>query len=777
MTQNIRKGEILAPAGSIEQLVAAVNNGCDSVYLGMNSFNARMKAPNFTKDNIEQWIDYCHLFGVKVYVAINTSLKNDEFTKAVDLLKYVYERNADGVILTDLALIRIAAMLPKPFDVVASTQLNTHDRYGAAYLRDLGATTVVCARESSLNEIKEIVLTGVNVECFIHGATCVCQSGQCLFSAMVGGNSGNRGMCAQPCRKLYSADFGRTFSYLLSAKDLCGLNIADKLYQSGVNVYKIEGRNRRAEYAGVTSRVYRSHFDSDFATNKYDRTQLAEVYNRGMGTLSYLSGDNCDVIYPYAQNHIGVRVGAIRNGLFYAETEVVKGDGLKVLDGLREVCGGIVKETGRGVVAAEFSAKVADGMEVRRTSSVKQSEEVANVKRRIPIKVLFTAYANQTATLTAIYDKLTISVASDTIVEKAIKSPTNRAEITQQLQKTGNTCYTITDIDIKINQIFIAKSQINALRRQLLDKLDSAIIKQYNSRFSSRANCSYKQIDSLLNATCYANYINSLLEKNNVLCDCLEKQLKKSSDCTNNPVIAVTCYNVDQLEKVHKLASYLIYKPAMIDVQSVSETIKYNAFLDLPSFADTNFLSNLFGEKKVGVVCHNVGHVGLARQLNLPYIVGSGMNIYNDFIAAEFADAETFVFSHELTLYEIEKMHSRHGIIFVDGDITLMRLVHCPFKLVYNCNCSNCKAGDGLTYQDELGNKFAIKRRKDSRCTFELINGNKLSVIAKITNKGRYQIDFDESVINHYVSLNNEVCDGHIEQQPYTKGRLYNKVN
>ena len=185
MTQNIRKGEILAPAGSIEQLVAAVNNGCDSVYLGMDSFNARMKAPNFTKDNIEQWINYCHLFGVKVYVAINTSLKNDEFTKAVDLLKYVYERNADGVILTDLALIRIAAMLQKPFDVVASTQLNTHDGYGATYLRDLGATTVVCARESSLNEIKEIVSTGVNVECFIHGATCVCQSGQCLFSAMV----------------------------------------------------------------------------------------------------------------------------------------------------------------------------------------------------------------------------------------------------------------------------------------------------------------------------------------------------------------------------------------------------------------------------------------------------------------------------------------------------------------------------------------------------------------------------------------------------------------
>ena len=223
------KIEILAPAGSEEQLIAAVNNGCDSVYLGLGNFNARMKAPNFTEENIKGWIDYCHIFGVKVYVAINTSLKNSEFAEAVRLLKEVYDKNADGVILTDLALIEIAAQLPKPFEVVASTQLNVHDEFGVRFVKKLGASTVVCARESRIEQIKEIAATGITTECFIHGATCVCQSGQCLFSAMVGGNSGNRGLCAQPCRKLYSIN-DSPMKYFLSARDLCGLNIAKKLY-------------------------------------------------------------------------------------------------------------------------------------------------------------------------------------------------------------------------------------------------------------------------------------------------------------------------------------------------------------------------------------------------------------------------------------------------------------------------------------------------------------------------------------------------------------------
>ena len=274
MDKQARKLEILAPAGSAEQLIAAVNNACDAVYLGLDSFNARMKAPNFTLENLREYVRYCHLFGVKVFVAINTSVKNSEFAQAAKLLLDVYKLNVDGVIVTDLALMKLAVKLPKPFEVVASTQLNVHDRSGAEFVKNAGATTVVCARECDLDNIRDIASVGIKVECFLHGALCVCQSGQCLLSSMVGGNSGNRGLCAQPCRKKYTSNADGYGGYLLSAHDICGITTAKLLADAGATTFKIEGRNRRAEYAGITSRTYRKAFDNVFVFYVKDLNDL-----------------------------------------------------------------------------------------------------------------------------------------------------------------------------------------------------------------------------------------------------------------------------------------------------------------------------------------------------------------------------------------------------------------------------------------------------------------------------------------------------------------------
>ncbi|MCH5156912.1 MAG: U32 family peptidase [Clostridiales bacterium] len=758
--------EILAPAGSIEQLIAAVNNGCDSVYLGLDSFNARMKAPNFTTENIGQWIDYCHLFGVKVYVAINTSLKNNEFAKAVKLLETVYLNNADGVIVTDLALMRIASRLSKPFDVVASTQLNAHDSFGAKFLSDCGATTVVCARESSIEEIRDIVSTGVNVECFIHGATCVCQSGQCLFSAMVGGNSGNRGLCAQPCRKLYSAN-GENFGYLLSARDLCGLDIARRLSENGVTTFKIEGRNRRAEYAGITSRVYKQLFDNGFEYRRSDTDALAEMYNRSMSTLSYLDGDNKDIIAPNVQNHVGVKVGTVKGKGFVAEREVVKGDGLKVFHGDTEVCGGLCLGDGTGFVSADFSGVVSDGMEVRRTTSVSLCKDILDKKKLLSVRIEFEAYSNERAVLKANCNGVEVTVNSDFVVPKAEKVPTLKAEITNQLQKTGNSHYTISDIMVNIGEIFLAKSQINGLRRLLFETLDKAIVQAYNKQFCNRQSKNNRLDYIIQQAT--NSQLNEMLEAT----DDVPKH--KQMPCENT--LAVVCHTQEELAQARNIAQIVIYKPCMIDKQSIADADKYDAFIDLPSFSDNIYLYDLMLNNPVGIVCHNVGHVGLARSLNLPYIAGSGLNIYNDYIANEFSDAKTFVYSLELTLSEIAQFSNKSGLIFVDGDVALMKLVHCPYKLNYNCNCSNCKASKQLIYKDELGNIFTIVRRKDGRCSFELINGLKLSVVSKITSGGRFLIDYNPEIVAHYSALNSGIQDGYVESKPYTKGRLFNKVN
>ncbi len=744
MDKQARKLEILAPAGSTEQLISAVNNGCDAVYLGLDSFNARMKAPNFTLENLRAHVRYCHLFGVKVFVAINTSVKNTEFAQAAQLLLDAYKLNVDGVIITDLALMKLAATLPKPFEVVASTQLNVHDRSGAQFVKNAGATTVVCARECDLDNIRDIASVGIKVECFLHGALCVCQSGQCLFSSMVGGNSGNRGLCAQPCRKKYTSNADGYGGYLLSARDICGITTAKLLADAGATTFKIEGRNRRAEYAGITSRAYRKAFDNDFEFDVKDVHNLKEMYNRGMSDNNYLLGKNDDIIYYKLQSHSGVFVGTVKGGGVNSTVCLNKGDGLKILyDGV-EVCGGVALETGNGYIRAAFDGKIADGMEAYRTTSVTLLNDISSVKRKLNVRLLFSATAGQKAVITAKFQNIKVKVESSFVVESAVNKPTNEEEIAQQLRKTGETHYTISDIDIVLGKIFIAKSQVNALRREVLDCLTESIIANYEKTFADRIS--------------------------------VDLPLPNISAVSKEHACAVVCYSERELKDSAKDAEYLIYKPEIIDAAAMKIACAHGAYLDIPPSASDMYLTRLLDSGKVGLVCHNVSHAQLAKKFALNYIAGSGLNIFNDYIASFFDDADTFVYSMELSLKEISAFRNKTGLIFVDGGITLMKMLHCPYKSIYRCDCADCKANNELIYRDELGNEFNIRRRRDGKCSFELINGKKLSAAAKIFHAGRYLFDYDKSVLAHYAALNNGVCDGYTEKSPYTKGRLFSKI-
>ena len=761
------KIQILAPAGSEEQLLSAVNNGCDAVYLGMDSFNARMKAPNFTRENLAKWVDYCHVFGVKVFVTINTSLKNDEFAKAVDLLCDVYKLNVDGVIVTDLALMRIAGSFPKPFEVVASTQLNVHDKYGAEFVKKCGATTVVCARECTLKQISEIAATGLNVECFLHGAMCVCQSGQCLFSSIVGGNSGNRGLCAQPCRKYYYAEEPNMGGYLLSARDMCSLSNVRQLVGAGATTFKIEGRNRRAEYGGMTSRIYRKLFDNNFEQEQGDYTLLAEMFNRAMSANNYLGGSNEDIIYPTTQNHTGIKVGQIINGYVQTATQLNKGDGLKIFDKGKEICGGIVLESGVGKVRAQFGDKVCDGFTVHRTTNVNLSTDVLSAKRKLPVDIKLIAKVGHNPQIIARCDGVTAIVEGNFIVQRAQNKATMYDELAQQLQKSGETHYTICNIVTEIDDIFIAKSQINALRRQVLDVLTQNIIKDYNERLGNR-----KTVD--LSKDKLTNNANNL--KSNVVMNGNDTKLSvDANDC--DPCCAVICYDEHQLCIAHGKATYLIYKPSILNGESITVAKRYGAYVDLPSFADLNYIEKLIKENTFSICCNNIGQVEFARKYNLRYIAGAGLNLFNDSIVNEFIDADTFVYSRELTLKEISQFTNDYGLTFVDGIIPLMQLCHCPYKVAYGGSCDTCKANRPLTYKDEMGNRFTISRRRAGRCLFELLNGKKLSAVNKIKTAGRYLIDCDDAVLNHYINLNHGVIDDYAETVPYTKGRLFEKIN
>lgn len=781
--------EILAPAGSKEQLLAAVNNGCDAVYLGLDGFNARMKAPNFTAENIAEWVDFCHLYGVKVYVTVNTSVKNDEFDGALATLFAAYKANADGVIVTDLALLAIAGRLGGDLDVVASTQLNCHDEYGARLLQSLGATTVVCARECSLDEVKRIAQTGVKVETFIHGALCVCQSGQCLFSSLVGGNSGNRGLCAQPCRNFYRANTGKS-GYLLSTSDLDGRREYKDLLDAGATVFKIEGRNRSAEYAGVCSAAFRQLFETGNLARE-TAADLSEVYSRGeMKYLPYLDGRNDGIIYPSHPRHSGRKVGVVKHGRIVADVAAIKGDGFKVFDKSgNEVCGAIALTSGQNA-EAKFSGKVTDGMIVCRTSSIELSARVLAAKRTIDCTAVFVAAVGRKAILTLKNDDVCVTVESEQILEEARTTATSDEEIVKQLQKTGDSHTTILDIVVKNDNIFIAKSQINDMRRRAVAEFEKAVVANYNARFAERDDVTLKSLQTMAE---------TLLEPEHTVIDVIAEAAQAKADgqgavgknipCMRKTAseshreeqysVAATCFAAKDVEAAKESGvATVIYKPEFISEETLSAVGGTFVYLDLPSFADLSYLSSFVGDRNIGVVCHNVGHVGFAREHNLPYILGRGMNVFNDYTLALFGDRDGFVFSYELTIAECSRFAAKDGYVFVDGEYPLMQTVHCPFKVAASSTCAKCTASKGLTYTDERGNDFTVVRRKCGRCCFEVLNGLSLSALSKISRCGRYLVDFDADTVRHFVTLNsNGRDDGFRRNEKCTSGRLFNKIN
>ena len=270
----MEKVEILAPAGSMESLVAAINKGADAVYLGGNKFSARAYASNFDNDNMLKAVDYAHSYDVKIYVTLNTILKENEVEEAVRYVGYLYEIGVDALIIQDLGLLkRIKEDFPL-MEVHASTQMTIHNGEAAVYFKDKGFHRIVLSREMTLEEIKYISKDlGIETEMFVHGAICVAYSGQCLMSSMIGGRSGNRGRCAQPCRMEYTLKgekSGETKGHLLSPKDMCTIEDVEDIVETGVYSLKIEGRMKRAEYVAGVVDNYKKAVDKVLYNKKYD---------------------------------------------------------------------------------------------------------------------------------------------------------------------------------------------------------------------------------------------------------------------------------------------------------------------------------------------------------------------------------------------------------------------------------------------------------------------------------------------------------------------------
>ena len=338
----MNKIEVLAPAGTIESLYAAINKGADAVYLGGNKFSARAYASNFDNENMQKAIDYAHSYGVKIYVTINTILKENEIEEAVRYVGYLYEIGADALIIQDLGLFKRIKEEYPDLELHASTQMTIHNGEAAIYFKEKGFHRLVLSREMTIEEIKHIS-TDLNIETemFVHGAICVSYSGQCLMSSIIGGRSGNRGRCAQPCRMEYTLKgekSGEQKGHLLSPKDMCTIDDVKDIVESGTHSLKIEGRMKRPEYVAGVVDNYRKAVDKVLFKTKYNvqegKGQLLQLFNRSGFTNAYLKGNTGkDMMSFNSPKNAGVPLGLVdKAGEIKLKESLSLGDGIRYRD-------------------------------------------------------------------------------------------------------------------------------------------------------------------------------------------------------------------------------------------------------------------------------------------------------------------------------------------------------------------------------------------------------------------------------------------------------------
>ncbi|MDO4866507.1 MAG: U32 family peptidase [Clostridia bacterium] len=470
--------ELLAPAGDEAALRAAVQNGADAVYLGAGSFNARRNAGNFDGDALDAAVAYCHARGVKVHVTLNTLVRQDEFRALEAAVEAVNRSGADAVIVQDFGVARTLRRMAPGIALHASTQMAVHNRQGVAFLREAGFDRAVLARELTFGEMAACAKEGIEIETFVHGALCVACSGQCLMSSLVGGRSGNRGLCAQPCRLPWRLE-GRE-GHLLSTRDLCAIDRLAELRNAGVASLKIEGRLKRAEYVAVTVAAYRKALDALYGGGTVDlaaeRAELAQMFNRGGFTAGYGPGvKESELMYPQRPNHVGVEAGRCRrSGEVLLDAAVESADAL-VLRGPEGDDTPVRLAGGAGEKVRCPQAKPGDALFrlVSEAQMRRARESFAGEARQIPVEMTAVLRVGAPARL-AVSDGAHAAEVSGEAVQAATGKPFDRARAEAQLRKTGGTPYTATHVSIDADgNAFCPASLLNGLRRDALAALEA----------------------------------------------------------------------------------------------------------------------------------------------------------------------------------------------------------------------------------------------------------------------------------------------------------------
>ncbi len=730
--------EILAPAGSMECLKAAIAAGADAVYTGGALFGARAYAHNLTEEELLEAIDYVHLHGRRLYLTVNTLIKDREMEKQMyDYLLPYYRQGLDAVIVQDIGLFRFIRKHFPDLPIHASTQMTLTGVDGAKFLEKEGAQRIVTSRELSMAEVKKIAdETELEIESFVHGALCYCYSGQCLFSSFIGGRSGNRGQCAQPCRLLYRTPEAKRPQYLLSLKDICTLELIPEMIESGIYSFKIEGRMKKPEYAAAVAFQYRKYADlylkyyeecpaeedpAAYAMKKYrvreeDRQMLLDLYNRGgFHTGYYHTQNGREMISLNRPNHAGVPAVKVlakkgRNVTAKALTDLYPQDiiELPMRKGREKAdnytCKDAVRK-GMNVQIPVFADTPFKRDEIwmrTRNSTLIDTlrEEFVNGKIKERICGTFRLYPQETATLTVKCRDAEITVAGEK-AQEALSQPMSRERIEKQLRKTGNTEFEFSFLKAEIGEkVFLPMQSLNELRREALETLEKVICEKYR-RSGEVKDPEEDKTELSMEEEVLSGWTASVRTAEQMEVILEEEAIGRIYvDCTMFPRIWEKDSYVEWITKVHAAGKeiYLVMPYIFRERTRKQYEAAYN---------------RIFGAGWDGILIANYESFAFLKEHGYTGRIMTDYNLYefNQESRKFWKEKGVFEFTApvELTERELQDLRVKDGEVIVYGYLPMMISAGCIQKTTRGC----LKKSGQTTITDRYRNPFVVKNECD----------------------------------------------------------------
>lgn len=796
--------ELLSPAGDFECLKAAVQNGANCIYFGANLFSARAYANNFDDNELAKAIEYCKIRGVKTNLTLNILIKDDELESAFNVAKKAYESGIDAIIVQDLGL---AKMLIKNFPdlpIHASTQMSIHNLQGVLELQELGFSRVVLSRELSIEEIEYICEnSNIEIECFIHGALCISYSGQCLFSSMIGGRSGNRGKCAQSCRLPYELIENEKTTldkeYLLSPRDLCSLDYLPRLINCGVKSLKVEGRMKSPEYVATVTRIYRKYINlaksnKPYKIDEQDRKDLMQVFNRGNFSSGHLNSHaNKDLIFSEKPNNMGLFLGHV------AKYNPSKGLITLNLNEPIEIGDTIAleKETGTYTISElmtkNTNIKTANPNDFvtigRMKGNIKVGDKIYKMSSKQLTTLAYSSFENDIQTKKIplnceikivknspismhvssacdleIYRKLDIYCEIDSIPTDSIKHPLEKEKVISQITKTNNTPYYFKNVKIKLDEnTFLPNIKaLNELRRTALtlveDFAKSKIQRTTNKEFEN---------GNYYNKTNQEKAISLLLNKINL-----------NEDYTN-------LHGINNIYIPLKFFTQKNYEQVINDLSN-----KFNLYIYLPTIIKSNYRNLLASniERTIntynikGFILSNISNFKFLKDFNtenFEFIANYTFNVFNQRTLAELdkLGINKFTISPELDKNTIDKfLEISNQELICYGRTPLMNMNYCPLGKSNRCypECKmRCNTDNNYYLKDRLNLKFPIE--PDNIQTVSTLYNSKITSIASndFENITSLRIDILEENISEMQQIIDTVTKGEkLKGNQYTNANL-----